>query len=164
VICVDAAGTGWVAYVQTRIALYEVKQGWREFMRHSAHAEPIAASEAIRWARRKLGQAIGRVALITDHSAMPAKQRSHVSGNGGFSRAWFLNGAYRELYTTGNSEESHDMFHIDGSKNPVDAASRETMVGACELRWREVAEAVMPDVRLLAHPHSDAPSRPRWCV
>eukprot|EP00760_Papus_ankaliazontas_P016007 PhM_4_TR16751/c0_g1_i3/m.26827 len=82
---VDASATGFGAFVLINGDIMEVKGGWRTSIRHSAWAEPIGALEIVRWIRSK---SAGRIALVTDHSALAKGQRRPISGNGGFSHAF----------------------------------------------------------------------------
>jgi hypothetical protein len=49
-----------------------------------------------------------------------------VSGKGGFSKSYFLNAFFQNLYS---DNLDHQVLYIPGDENPADAASRSNNVG-----------------------------------
>jgi hypothetical protein len=161
IIIVDASGTGWGGYVWHEEKCYEVKAGWRNFINHSAWAEPIAAKEIIQWAKARWGNNIGRTAVVTDHFAIVAGQRRPLSNNAGFSRAYHLNNLYREVYY--RAEVDTDFFFVDGRRNMTDAVSRNSRVGE-PLTARIQEKKTLPSLRSFYHPYSRVEPRKWWNV
>jgi hypothetical protein len=119
---VDASCTAWGAKVLFPATgqVYSLQQRWTAPISHSAWAEPRAALEAVRWARRRLGRS-ATIALITDHAAMATGQRRWYSNHGGFSGSYHLNALYDELYARGGGE----VFYVEGQRNEADQLSRD---------------------------------------
>lgn len=164
ILIVDAAATGWAAICVRRSGTLCIRQGWEAHMRFSAHAEPLAATLAVRWAKSRFKSDVGRIAVVTDHAALALKQRSHETHNGGFSRNWYLNQFYNELYDEANTDRN-DVFYVEGPNNPADSPSRSTAIGDSHVYVERVSQDFrMPDLRLLFHPHRTSRPRPWWCV
>jgi integrase len=150
IIVVDASATGAGALIffPHTGEVVECRMGWRTHIAHSAWAEPIAAREAVRLARSWGAKTI---AVVTDHAALAHGQRRPLSGNGAFSCAWHLNEFYRELYTV---EGDHQVFYVEGCKNPADGPSRMTVVGDTRWHCRPLTDLVHPNLRDFFHPYA----------
>lgn len=157
VIITDASASGLGAIVQFPASgeVYECRKGWGVHIAHSAWAEPIAATEAVRWARAKGARS---VAVVSDHAALAFSQRRPDSGNGGFSKAYHLNAFFRELYSVPGRQA---VFYVEGEDNPADAPSRATFVGDTAWRVRRRTDA-FPSLASFYYPFSEPPSRPWW--
>jgi hypothetical protein len=154
-IIVDASRTGFGALVLTQGHVLEVKGGFYKEKPHSAHAEPLAASLMLDWARSKVK---GPFAIVTDHIALAQGQRRPVSGKGGFSKSYFLNAFFQNLYS---DNLNHQVFYIPGDENPADAASRSNKVGdpiSVTIR----PDTIFPSLANLFHPFATAETRPWW--
>lgn len=149
VIVVDASADGFGAFIYHGGVTYRYNEGWREKMFHSAWAEPLAATLIVQWARRTFPDA-GRIALVTDHIAMAKGQRRPLSGNGGFSRAYYLNRFFQELYS---DCDSHQVFFIKGVNNQADKPSRELALQSPP-RWTVVRNVTLPKLCELYHPYA----------
>jgi hypothetical protein len=169
IIIVDAWQEGWAAFVSLKRAecdrhTVRLTEGFNRIIKHSAWAEPIAATRALQWARNQVGSHAA-VAVVTDHEALASGQRRHWSAHGGASTSWFLNEFYRELY---NNEPDRlgkvpraDVFHVAGEKNMADAPSRGARVG-CPLRIEET-QVVIPNLIQFTQP-PEKRERPWWNV
>jgi ubiquitin C-terminal hydrolase len=161
VITVDASGTGAGAHIYFPHTgeMLECRKGWRAYNAHSAWAEPIAAREAVLLAR---SYGARRLAVITDHSALAHAQRRPITGNGGFSKAFYLNEFFRVLYADG---QTNNVFWVDGLSNRADAPSRATMVGDTNWHIHSLRNRIAPELQHLLLPHS-TPKEPNawWCV
>ncbi len=157
VIIVDACSTGFAAIAHINGTSYEMKGGWRNYIQHSAWTEPMAALEAIRWARRLCS---GRIALVTDHISIASGQRRPLSGNGGFSKAFHLNNIFKELYQDG---QDHQIFYVEGPYNPADAPSRDTRIGDYTTS-KILTDRTFPPLASFFHPYSAPIPRPWWNV
>jgi hypothetical protein len=161
-IIVDAYLEGWGGYVWVNGKMFEVKAGWLEDIKHSAWAEPIAASKITKWAREKYYEEhpdrsyLPSVALVTDHQAMPARQRRPISARGGFSPAYFLNKFYRDLYGE-SGRGAGQVFYVEGVKNISDKVSREPKIGD-RLAWHEINSFAFPALDQFHHPFL----QPKW--
>jgi hypothetical protein len=157
VIVVDASATGLGAYVQFPATggVVECRRGWHTHTAFSAWAEPRAATEMIKLIRSQGGQ---RVAVVSDHIALAQGQRRPESGNAGFSKAWYLNEFFRELY---HVPGAHEVFFVEGTKNPADAPSRTTMVG--DTQWH-IAQSTMtfPSLASFYHPYAKRDDTRLW--
>ena len=151
IIVVDASASGWGAYAKMRNGgVYQIRRAWTEHKRMSAHAEPIAATEAIRWARAHGAQ--GNIAIVTDHEAMAKGQRRWWSGHGGFSSAYPINEFFVELY---NENPDAQVFFVDGARNIADGPSRGNQLGH-GLRWSKVHDSFLfPDLKSFVHPYRE---------
>ena len=99
------------------------------------------------------------MALITDHNAMAWGQRRPVSGKGGFSKAYFLNSFFFELYENGGGQ----VFYVEGTKNPADAASRSNRIGD-PFSAHVVTDLTLPALTEFNHPYLETKKRPWWNV
>ena len=96
---------------------------------HSAHAEPKAATEVLRYLKQRNAiTATSHVAIITDHRAMVSGQRQYRSGYKGFSTSGPLNEFFSELYD--NTLTRRDVFYVEGELNPADGPSREVRMAS----------------------------------
>jgi len=158
-IIFDASATGYGAWVLMDGTIYEVRSGWRNTMRFSAHAEPTAGKEVIAWVRARCK---GRIAVVTDHIAMAMAQRRPISGNGGFSTAFPLNEFFVALYGE-KGDLLADVFHCEGVKNPTDGISRSNRIGD-PFRFTVNKEVTFPPLSSFHHPYRCAPRRAWWNV
>ena len=155
-IVVDASATGCGAFARIDDRIYEVKMGFHKLLRHSAHAEPIGATELLRWVRNKGAK---KIALVTDHNAMVWGQKRPISGKGGFSKAFFLNSLFQELYDNGGGQ----VFYVEGEHNPADKPSRGNRLGD-PLSARQIHEMTFPSLAEFKHPYAEKRERPWWNV
>ena len=164
-IIVDAYHKGWGGYVWVNGKLFRVKAGWDADIKHSAWAEPIAASKILKWARAKYHEQHDRskrpsIALVTDHEAMPGRQRRPISARGGFSPAYFLNRFYQDLYGPDGQDEGQ-VFHVEGVKNIADKVSREPNIGD-PLTYVEINDRSLPSLDQFHHPFLEPKQRAWW--
>ena len=163
---VDASATGFGGYALVRVQgedgpvskVLRFNHGFSKLMRHSAWAEPFGATAVLKWIRDNYNAR--NVAIITDHNAMPLKQRIPLSGHSGFSKAYYLNRFFNELYENGGGQ----IFFVAGKVNIGDAPSRETMIGQ---GWNvhDVTETqVFPSLSDFNHPHLPMKKRTWWNV
>ena len=137
----------------------QLKAGFKRHIGHSAHSEPIAATEVVRWIRANLPP--GRIAIVTDHRALANGQRRWWSMNGGFSTAWHINEFFKELYRDGGL--GNDVFYVPGVDNPADAPSRSNALGD-KLTARR-SDIVFPSITTFQHQYRRIqPSRLWWHV
>lgn len=122
VAIVDASAAAWGAYVhfpatgETTL----LQERWEMSVAHSAHAEPRAALNVVRWiVKAGRGQ---RMAIITDHQPLVTAQRRWSSNFCGFGRSFFINSFFAELYT---ASPAAVVFHVDGTDNIADEPSRD---------------------------------------
>jgi hypothetical protein len=146
-VIVDASASGWGAYVQWPATgkVWLLRQRWATAIQHSAHAEPRALLEALRWIRASCRGA--RVAVVTDHASLASGQRRWISAFGGFSTSYWLNACYAELYGNGSGE----VFVVPGDQNPADAPSRD-LTATTALDAHEVGFA-FPPIEGFSHPY-----------
>eukprot|EP00760_Papus_ankaliazontas_P005930 PhM_4_TR1280/c2_g2_i7/m.7264 len=163
IIIVDASASGFGAFVHRphENELWRVRRGFSDFVRHSAWAEPMAATAMTRWARENF--APRQIAIVTDHEALPQGQRRPHSGNGGFSSAYYLNEFFRTLYAEGGA---HQVFYVPGPENLADAPSRNTVVGDLIWHIERLDDELFPSLETFTHPYLDnpTPSRLWWNV
>jgi hypothetical protein len=163
VIIVDAAASGWGAYVLTKGDILKLQRGWNSTIAHSAHAEPKAASEALLWAKGNIGSK-AHIAVVSDHSALADGQRRWWSGYGGFSASFPLNTFYNEFYSSVDlNVVRRDVFFVEGSKNPADGPSRSVSIGD-PLSVSRATDFVFPDVSTFFHPYAERPPRAHYEV
>ena len=151
VIIVDASASGWGAFVKIHETVYEIRRGWTTTLRYSAHAEPTAAKEALRWARAQ--GATGRTAVITDHIALPLGQRKFWNRFGGFSNAWPVNDFFAELY---DMDGDAQVFYVEGAKNVADGPSRGNTLGQ-QILVKKLQSFAFPDLATFNHPYAQRP-------
>jgi hypothetical protein len=146
---VDASCTAWGAKVLLPASgrVFSLQQRWTAPINHSAWAEPRAALEAVRWARRQLGRS-AKIALITDHSAMATGQRRWYANFGGFSNSYHLNTFYDELYARGGGE----VFYVEGLRNEADQLSRDASA-PYQLRALE-SDVTFKELTSVTHPYA----------
>ena len=168
VIICDAYLKGWGGYVWIDKDMYEVKQGWALENKYSAHAEPQAAMSILQWAKRMYREKFGSkarpsVALVTDHEAIPQRQRRPISGRGGFSPAYHLNQFYRELYGE-DGRNNGQVFYVEGHRNVADAVSRKPEIGD-PLTWDYIVDRRLPNLDQFTHPYKRPKELDRkwWC-
>jgi hypothetical protein len=157
---VDASGAGYGAYASLGEEVFSIRKGWESRNQHSAHAEPMGATEIVRWIKRRLPKA-RRIAVVTDHIALAMGQRRPTSGNRGFAKAYYLNEFFMEIYA--NTQQQIDVFYVEGSQNIADAPSRDVVMGA---PWQERRELNMtlPPLNEFFHPFEHPFERPWWNV
>jgi hypothetical protein len=149
---VDASCTAWGAKVLFPATgeVFSLQQRWTSPVNHSAWAEPRAALEAVRWARRRLGGS-AKIALITDHAAMATGQRRWHANHGGFSGSYHLNAFYDELYAHGEGE----VFYVEGERNEADQLSRDA---SAPYQLRATASPVtFKELASVKHPYATIP-------
>jgi hypothetical protein len=160
IIIVDASGSGLGALVLIVATgeLFEVSKGWDRAFKHSAWAEPLAARLLIQLTR---SWGLRRLAVVTDHEAMPRSQRRPWSGNGGFSLAFYLNDVFRTAYLDGDSCQ---FFTVPGDRNPSDRLSRSRSVGDSAWRISPAVDKSFPPLSSFFHPYASPVQRPWWNV
>lgn len=159
-IFVDASMAGWAALVQTRRGTFWISAGWKRAMQHSAHAEPMAAKEALRWAKRNGST---HIAVVTDHRALATGQRRWWSGFVGFSAAFPLNEFYLEFYGDIDlAKHRRDVYYVVGEGNIADGRSRSVNVGD-DFRV-ERTKTLFPSVTQYEHPFVNRPKLETWEV
>jgi hypothetical protein len=166
-IIVDAYIEGWGGYVWVNGTYYRVRAGFAEAKGHSAHAEPLAATRLLRWAKAMYrpkpgGRKVPRVAVVTDHEAMAGRQMRPISSRGGFSPSYFLNEFYRELYGS-NGRSEGQVFHVEGIMNRADWVSRQTHIGE-PLTYEVITNETLPPLTEFFHPFSKPATRVWWNV
>ena len=128
VMC-DASIRGWGAIVHARLGGEEIgihlQRRWREdessLCAHSASAEPKACHEALQWLiEKQFILKTTKVAIITDHHAIPNAQRDPKTGFGGVGYGYFLN----KLFLTSNEYPGIHFFYVPGEQNLADPLSR----------------------------------------
>lgn len=104
--------------------------------RHSAHAEPDAAREVLRWIlEREDSESVKRIALVTDHYPIVIAQRQE-NGFRGVGRGYYLNRLFR--YTNDLLRDKGIrvvFFQVKGTLNPADGLSRNFGDNATEGRF-----------------------------
>lgn len=165
VIIVDAYINGWGGYVNVNGKVFRVKAGWGRGVKHSAWAEPKAASEILRFAKSKFFEQHDRnvrpsVAIVTDHEAMPGRQRRPLSGRGGFSPAYFLNKFFCDLYGDDGLNIAQ-VFYVEGIRNIADRVSREPEL-TTPLDWKPVEDMSFPRLTDFFHPYLHPKVRAPW--
>lgn len=148
VIVVDASSDGFGAFIHHDGTTCEYSEGWRSKLLHSAWAEPLAATCVLQFVRKRIANP-GRIAIVTDHIALAKGQRRPLSGNGGFSRSFYLNQFFMELY---RDDGDHQVFYIRGSENPADKPSRDLTLQR-PARWFRVDNRPLPAMHSLHHPY-----------
>jgi hypothetical protein len=147
---VDASARGFGAVIRTRTAAgwqsWTAQAGWSSPMRHSAWAEPEAVKCVIALIRRKFGPST-RIAIVTDHAAIPSGQTRPWSGTGGASTAFFLNRAYAEAYAP-LTHPPH-FYYVPGESNIADPLSRSVAVGK-PLRVVHASDIMLPPLPSLS--------------
>ena len=163
IVVVDASATGFGGYALVREDSMTTKvirfcHGFSTMMRHSAWAEPYGATEVLRWIRKTYNARY--VAVITDHSAMPLRQRRPLSGHGGFSMSYYLNRFFSELYDCGGGQ----VFFVPGVDNIGDRPSRETRIGQNWTCHDVTASQIFPSLLEFKHQYAKKEERPWWNV
>lgn len=154
-IVVDASKVGWAANIHNNGTVTQVAAGWSIPLGASAEAEPLAATLAFKWAKKKLGE-LGNVAIVTDHQPIATAQRQWQSGYGGTGRGRALAGFYETFYSgdIASTQSKRDVFYIPGEANPVDAASRAVRLHT-PLNEVEVS-AIAPPASSCWHPFGES--------
>ena len=161
VIHVDASASGYGAYITCGGSIHMVRGGWKDALKHSAWAEPCAATRILGWVMREwFPQRKPRVAVVTDHIAMAKGQRRPLSGNAGFSTAFFLNEFFKTLYEYCTDPE---VFYVEGHRNVADAPSRASKIGDTLVHTVE-NHISLPPLESMFHPHSEIRERVWWNV
>ena len=146
---VDASGCGWASYVNLHGKAYELTEGWQEedesFAGFSASSEPQAVLRTLAWIFPRIS-ANGRIAIVTDHSAIVWAQNKWESDFGGVGRGWHLNSLYRF-----QAHRMVDYFYVHGDRNIVDGPSRSVVRGQ-KLRWIEKS-LQFPRLSEFSHPY-----------
>lgn len=118
VVIFDACQNAWAARVllvkQKRV--FRVMKAFAAPLQHSAHAEPTAAKEVCQWMKRHFHHA-RKVALVRG-------KKRWWSGNGGFSTAFSINEAFKEI--NGYAQ----VFHVEGKRQ--------------RYRWRQPINSCSP--------------------
>ena len=150
VVIFDACQNAWAAKVFfPKEALgYRVMKAFRMPLKHSAHAEPTAAKELLRWMKVEF-PAAKKIALVTDHLALAKGQRRWWSGNAGFSTAFHLNEAFKEINGTA------EVFHVEGEANICDEDSRSAQAAAARFIRVEKMQELVPDLTGFDHPYKE---------
>ena len=158
VVITDASSSGLGAIVQFPHTgeVLECKRGWATHIPHSAWAEPIAATELVRWLRARGAK---QLAVVSDHIALASGQRRPAAGTGAFSKAYYLNEFFRALYSEKGIQE---VFFIDGLDNPADTPSRSTWVGDTSWHVRPLTDVTFPSLAGFVHPYASVQSPRVW--
>ena len=137
IIIFDACKDAWAAKIHDvkKNETIRIMKRFKHQAKHSAHAEPMGATEVLKWAKENRNYK--RVALITDHNALAMGQIRWWTGFGGHSSAYHINEAFKQI--NGYAE----VFHIEGKNNITDADSRseqarnakEALVLPCYESW-----------------------------
>lgn len=148
VLIIDACANAWAA--KLRIVktgkTYQILKAFHVTHGYSAHAEPLAVTEALRYIKQAFPD-LKRIALVTDHVAIPNGQRRWWSRYGGFSTAYHLNEAFKEMY---NYAEA---FHVEGINNIADSDSRSIEAAkAKDIVCNEI-DIVWPPLETFSHPY-----------
>ena len=149
-IQVDAAATGGGAIVAVNGHIFEVQEGWKQHIRHSAWAEPIAATNMVKWAKKKYyeqhpSSSVPTIAVCSDHEAIAGRQRRPLTARGGFSPSYYLNAFFRELYGEDGRSNSH-VFWVEGIKmGRADFLSRNVKIGD-PLSYCEIKDRAFPSL------------------
>lgn len=163
VMTIDACKASWAAqiFLTGKGTSYLLQQRWPKAIEFSATAEPRAIRIATEWAMqnsgvkpKEEGEEI-RLAVITDHEAVPLAQRRWHSHYGGFSTAFDLNECFRVGYAEGLDTQ---YFYVEGHKNTMDAASRDPFAKH-KMSVTEVTDMAMPDLKEVEHPYLNVPAR-----
>lgn len=152
VIIIDACANAWAAKIRIVKTgkTYLILKAFHIAHIHSAHAEPLAVTEALRFVKQTFPE-LKSVALVTDHVAIPNGQRRWWSGYGGFSTSFYLNEAFREMHSFAQA------FHVKGELNITDSDSRsEQAARAKEITWTEI-EITWPPLQSFKHPYATRP-------
>lgn len=139
VIFIDASAYGWGAFVHDVVTgtTTGLQRMWQNELfsvplrvcpnpetttfcvKHSAHAEPTAIYELLLFLQRQ-GELPSRVAVVTDHAAIPYAQMK-TNGFGGIGRGKALNQLFRFV---NDLQTNIHFFYISGSRMPADELSR----------------------------------------
>ena len=146
---VDSSGQGWATYANIGDKVFEVTEGWQvgdeSFVDHSASSEPQGVLRALAWILPRTSPT-GRVAIVTDHSAIVWAQNKWESDFGGVGRGLHLNSLYRFV-----GGRRVDFFFVPGNRNIVDGPSRR--VSRYEkISWR-VVSLQFPRLAEFFHPY-----------
>lgn len=149
----DACQNAWAArvFLKGSTKVLRILKAFASPLRHSAHAEPTAAVELCRWLKKAYPE-VKRIALVSDHLALAKGQRRWWSGNGGFSTAFPINEAFKEI--NGYAQ----VFHVDGVNNICDEDSRSSLAAAAKTLRVESVQEVFPDMREFVHPFANRPA------
>lgn len=147
VIMFDACQVSWAAkmHIMKTGKTFRILKAFASTLKHSAHAEPRAATELCKWVKTNFPE-IRRVALVTDHMALARGQIRWWSGNGGFSTAFFINEAFKEI------NDFAEVFHVQGESNLCDADSRSAEAAKSKNIAATEIEMVWPDLQSFEHP------------
>ena len=162
VVVVDASASGFGALVQLQPSgeVLECRRGWANRVPYSAWAEPMAATEIVTWLRLT-HPGVKKIAVVSDHGALPLGQRRPLSGNGAFSHAYHLNEFFRILYAEGSD---HQVLSVPGALNIADGPSRDTNVGDTTWRVRTLTGYLFPSLHTFHHPYAPTRQRAWWNV
>ena len=119
---VDACSNGWGATVVSRTGATALQQSFQVPVRHSANAEPLAATALLSFLREHPSRFPAPFLIVTDHEAIPRAARSPHSGFRGFSPNPRLNG----LFLAAEARRDVCFAYVAGDENPADLLSRTT--------------------------------------
>lgn len=154
-LVIDACAEAWGARIRIHKTgeMYKILKAFPVKMSHSAHAEPKAVTEALRYVKQTF-PTVRSVALVTDHYAIPAGQLRWWSRYGGVSTSFYLNEAFAEMF------EYAEAFYVEGCKNITDADSRsEEAKKAANITCQNV-DMIWPNLENYKHPYA-ARERPK---
>ena len=97
------------------------------------------------------------VALVTDHEAMPNRQRRPLTARGA---SYFLNKFFTDLYGE-DGKSNGQVFFVPGVKNIADAVSRETKIGE-GLSYVVLTDRALPALNQFHHPFLKPKERAWW--
>ena len=147
VVVFDACQNAWAArvFINKQRRAYRIMKAFRTPLKHSAHAEPTAAKELCHWMKEEF-PLVKKIALVTDHMALAKGQKRWWSGNGGFSTAFHINEAFREI--NGYAE----VFHVEGERNICDEDSRSMQAAKARFLQKTEVDELLPDLYGMEHP------------
>ena len=147
VVVFDACQNAWAArvFIKDSAEVLRVMRAFASPLKHSAHAEPTAAKDICAWLKKDYPQ-LKNIALVTDHLALASGQRRWWSGNGGFSTAFPLNEAFREI------NNYAQVFHVEGLSNVCDEDSRSALAARSKTLRVEAVREVFPELSAFKHP------------
>jgi hypothetical protein len=157
VALVDASASGWGAIVKCKNGeIWFFRQGFHKLFLHSAWSEPLGATEMLRTIKEKFG--MGHIAVVSDHHALTGAQRRPISGNAGFSAAFYLNSFYECLY---EFDPNAHIFYVEGEQNPADDPSRSSDLHD-PLLMEKCAINTFPPLNSFENPYICTSSKKRW--
>lgn len=159
VICFDASAKGLGTFVEVHHEKISQKifcfnKAWESdgAWRHaSAASEPRALTTILKFLQKHFPFITHpRIAVITDHIALPTAQRKWYSFCGGFSTSYELNRAYETLYMW---DQHAQIFYVEGTKNFADGPSRSSDMNLFVTERPIPLGFVFPSLTSFYHPY-----------